>query len=103
MPRLRAVCESLPRTRHPPRPSVGDQAMTVQTITRDTGLDDPKIAATLKALHRRARSDVWRFLRALPAIAATPFTGKRVFDAIEPYLKDAYIPVDPDQGKLLYV
>ena len=77
--------------------------MSVQTITRDTGLDDPKIAATLKKLHERAKGDRWIFLRALPAIALAPLTGKRVFDAVAPYLKDAYIPVDPDQGKLLYV
>ena len=77
--------------------------MTLQTINRDAGLDDPKIAATLKKLHERAKGDRWIFLRALPAVGVAALTGKRVFNAVEPYLKDAYIPVDPDQGKLLYV
>jgi len=77
--------------------------MTLQMINRDTGLDDAKIAATLKTLHERAKGDRWIFLRALPAVGLAVLTGKRIFDAAAPYLKDAYIPVDPDQGKLLYV
>jgi len=69
----------------------------------DTGLADPKVAATLKTLHVRARSDVWIFPRALPAVAIATLTGRNIFDAMAPYLKDAYIPVTHDQGKLLYV
>lgn len=77
--------------------------MTLQMINRDTGLDDAKVATTLKKLHARAKGDRWIFLRALPAVGLAVLTGKRIFDAAAPYLKDAYIPVDPDQGKLLYV
>jgi predicted O-methyltransferase YrrM len=69
----------------------------------DTGLDDPKVAATLKKLHARAKGDRWILVRALPAIFTAALAGRRTFDAVEPYLKNAYIPVDPDQGRLLYV
>jgi len=69
----------------------------------DSGLADPKVAATLKKLHARAKGDRWILLRALPAAAFAALRGKKTFDAIGPYLKNAYIPVDPDQGKLLYV
>jgi predicted O-methyltransferase YrrM len=69
----------------------------------DTGLGDPKVATTLKRLHARAKGDRWIFLRALPAAAMAALQGKKIFDAVEPYLKNAYIPVDLDQGKLLYV
>ncbi|MDZ4867723.1 MAG: class I SAM-dependent methyltransferase [Alphaproteobacteria bacterium] len=69
----------------------------------DTGLADPKVAATLKKLHARARGDVWKFARALPAVALARARGRNIFDAMAPHFKDAYIPVDPDQGKLLYV
>ncbi|MBL8779635.1 MAG: class I SAM-dependent methyltransferase [Alphaproteobacteria bacterium] len=69
----------------------------------DAGLADPKVATTLKKLHERAKGDRWILLRALPAAALAALRGKKTFDAVEPYLKNAYIPVDPDQGKLLYV
>jgi predicted O-methyltransferase YrrM len=77
--------------------------MTVQTITRDAGLDDPRIAATLKKLHARARGDAWVFLRALPGISFAVLRGRPAIEGALPYLKDAYIPVTHDQGKLLYV
>lgn len=69
----------------------------------EASLDDPRVAETLKKLHARAKGDRWIFLRALPAAATAALTGRKVFDAVEPYLKNAYIPVDPDQGRLLYV
>lgn len=69
----------------------------------DAGLADPKVATTLKKLHERAKGDRWILMRALPAAALAALRGKKTFDAVEPYLKNAYIPVDPDQGKLLYV
>ncbi len=69
----------------------------------DNGLDDPHVANTLQKLHARARGDVWIFLRALPAAAVAKITGKNLFTALEPHFKNAYIPVDPNQGKLLYV
>lgn len=69
----------------------------------DAGLDDPKVAAVLKRLHALAKGDGWAFLRALPAILFAAAAGRDISKAVEPYLKNAYIPVVPDQGKLLYV
>jgi len=68
-----------------------------------TGLADPKVASTLKTLHARAKGDLWIFPRALPAVAVAALRGRSIFDAMAPHLKNAYIPVDPDQGRLLYV
>lgn len=77
--------------------------MNMHVKPKGEGLDDPRVAATLAKLHRKARGDVWRFARALPAMGMAAVTGRKIFDAVEPYLKDAYIPVDPDQGRMLYV
>ena len=66
-------------------------------------LDDPKIAATLARLHALSRQDVYVFLRALPAAALSGARGKPAIEGVLPYLKDAYIPVNPDQGKFLFV
>lgn len=67
------------------------------------GLDDPRVTATLQALHARARQDVFVFMRALPSVALSVLRGRPAIDGAIPFLKDAYIPVDPDQGKFLYV
>jgi predicted O-methyltransferase YrrM len=67
------------------------------------GLDDPRVMATLQTLHARARQDVFVFMRALPSVAWSILRGRPVIDGAIPFLKDAYIPVDPDQGKFLYV
>jgi predicted O-methyltransferase YrrM len=77
--------------------------MNMQIANADRGLADPRISATLKKLRLRAKGDRWIFLRALPAVAIATLTGRNVFDAAAPYLKDAYIPVDPDQGAMLYL
>lgn len=67
------------------------------------GLDDPRVTATLQALHARARQDIFVFMRALPSVAWSLLRGRPAIDGAIPFLKDAYIPVDPDQGKFLYV
>lgn len=67
------------------------------------GLDDPRVMATLQTLHARARKDVFVFMRALPSVAWSLLRGRPAIDGAIPFLKDAYIPVDPDQGKFLYV
>lgn len=77
--------------------------MNVAVTNADLGLDDPKIAATLNKLHQRAKSDRWIFLRAAPSALVAMLTGRSVFKAAEPFLKNAYIPVDADQGRMLYV
>lgn len=77
--------------------------MNVAVTNADLGLDDPKIAATLNKLHQRAKGDRWIFLRAAPSALGAMITGQSVFKAAEPFLKNAYIPVDADQGRMLYV
>jgi len=72
-------------------------------MTNVTLLDDPRIASTLRDLHAKSRNDIYVFLRALPAIAGSVLRGRPAIEGALPYLKDAYIPVDPDQGKFLYV
>jgi predicted O-methyltransferase YrrM len=67
------------------------------------GLDDPIVAAALKRLYRHSRRDGWVLLRILPVLLSAASTGRDVSKALEPHLKNAYIPVGPDQGRLLYV
>ena len=66
-------------------------------------LGDPKVAATLDRLHAAAKGDRWVFLRAAPAGLWSLLTGGTILDGVLPYLKDAYIPISPDQGELLYL
>ena len=68
-----------------------------------TTLDDPKVAALLARLHAAARGDIWHFLRAAPGMAGAWLRGRRPFEALEPHLKEAFIPVEPAAGRLLYV
>ena len=77
--------------------------MNMQITAQEFGLDDTRVSSTLKKLHNRAKGDKWIFLRAVPAAAGAMLTGKKIFTAVEPHLKSAYIPVDPDQGAMLYV
>lgn len=66
-------------------------------------LTDPRVIATLDRLHEAAKGDRWVFLRAAPAALWSVLTGGTVLDGVTPYLKDAYIPVTPEQGKFLYL
>lgn len=66
------------------------------------GLEDPAIRRTLGRLHAAARADRWVFLRAMPAIIAARLTGRPLMDAVKPYLKNAFIPIGPAEGRLLY-
>lgn len=66
-------------------------------------LTDPKVTATLDRLYEAAKGDRWVFLRAAPAGVWSVLTGGSLLDGITPYLKDAYIPVTPEQGKFLYL
>jgi predicted O-methyltransferase YrrM len=68
-----------------------------------TDLHDPAIEATLRRLHALSKQDVYVFLRAMPAALMSVMRGRPAIEGVLPYLKDAYIPVDPDQGKFLYV
>lgn len=64
---------------------------------------DPKVKATLERLHVAAQGDRWVFLRAAPAGLWSVLTGGSMLDGVLPYLKDAYIPIAPEQGELLYL
>lgn len=65
-------------------------------------LNDPKVAATLARLHANAKWDWLPFARALPAVVWGWFRGRSAVESAIPYLKDAYIPIDADQGRALY-
>jgi len=65
-------------------------------------LEDPRIAAALDNLHRRAARDWLVFARALPGVIGGMLGGKSLMEAAKPYLKDAYIPIDRNQGRALY-
>jgi predicted O-methyltransferase YrrM len=77
--------------------------MTTALADADLGLDDARVSTTLRRLHTRARNDIWIFLRAAPAALGSVMRGRSAIEGVQPYLKNAYIPVDPDQGKMLYV
>jgi predicted O-methyltransferase YrrM len=65
-------------------------------------LDDPKVAQTLARLHAKANWDWLVFARALPSVLWGWMKGRSAMDSAKPYLKDAYIPIDADQGRALY-
>ncbi|MBD3771367.1 MAG: class I SAM-dependent methyltransferase [Rhodobacterales bacterium] len=68
------------------------------------GLSHPDVAHTLKRLHRQASGqDARVFARALPAIIAGKFTGRSTFEAAEPYLSQAFIPVSEEFGRFMYL
>jgi predicted O-methyltransferase YrrM len=77
--------------------------MNQQVTDADEGLDDPRIATTLKKLHARAKGDVWVFLRAAPSALGAALRGRSATEAVNRHLKNAYIPVGPDQGRMLYI
>ena len=68
-----------------------------------TTLDDPQVAAVLARLHSEARGDVRHFARAAPAMAYAWLRGQPVLDALTPRLKEAFIPVEPEAGRFLYL
>jgi predicted O-methyltransferase YrrM len=65
-------------------------------------LNDPKVARTLDRLHAKAKWDWLIFARALPSVAWGWLNGRSAMESATPYLKDAYIPIDADQGRALY-
>ncbi len=66
-------------------------------------LRDPRVTATLARLYAAAKGDRWVFVRAAPAGLWSLLTGGSMLDGVVPYLKDAYIPISPEQGELLYL
>lgn len=70
-----------------------------------SSLDEPRVAAVLNRLHEAAKSDRWRFLAAGPTLARSWVRGRGQidWDEVKPHLKDAFLPVSREQGKLLYL
>lgn len=66
-------------------------------------LSDPRVNATLDRLHEAAKGDRWVFLRGAPAGLWSMLWGGSMLEGVLPYLKDAYIPITPEQGKFLYL
>lgn len=65
-------------------------------------LEDPRIAGTLDNLHRAAARDWIVFARALSGVIGSMLGGNSLVQAAKPYLKEAYIPIDREQGRALY-
>lgn len=64
---------------------------------------DSQIAETLEGLHRAAKGD-WRKVAAkLPAVAFDLLRGRDLAAALQPHLKEAFIPVSPESGQFLYL
>lgn len=66
-------------------------------------LDAPLVQSALRRLHDAARGDRWVFLRAAPSALLAALSGRPFMEGVQPYLKDAYIPVTPEQGRFLYL
>jgi predicted O-methyltransferase YrrM len=66
-------------------------------------LNDPKVARTLAKLHAAAKWDWLVFARALPAVVWGWLRGRSAMESAKPYLRDAFIPIDADQGRALYM
>lgn len=59
---------------------------------------------TLDRLHAAAKRDVGQFLKLAPKLVAGFARGRGLWDILTPEaMKDAYIPVNPEQGRLLYL
>lgn len=69
-----------------------------------TAIHDPKVNAVLDRLHQAARADVLRFARVGASMAVGRLLGRKMEAADQARLfKDVYIPVNRDQGQLLYL
>ncbi len=67
-------------------------------------IDAGPVRDTLDRLHAAAKRDVVRFLGLAPKLVAGLARGKGLWDVMTPEaMKDAYIPVSPEQGRLLYL
>lgn len=66
-------------------------------------IDDPQVQRVLRDLHRSARKDWSIFLRAAPAVLAGMLRGQSLTASLAPRLADAYIPVNPEVGRFLYL
>ncbi|MFN7595146.1 MAG: hypothetical protein ACK5PU_06025, partial [bacterium] len=65
-------------------------------------LEDPRIADAIEMLHRRAAQDRAVFARALPGVIGGMLRGQGFMEAANPFLTDAYIPIDRAAGRVVY-
>lgn len=73
--------------------------MRVVNSTREAPARD-----VLARLHTAAKGDRLRFPALLPKLVLGRLAGKGLWDVMTPTaMKDVYMPVNPDQGKLLYL
>jgi predicted O-methyltransferase YrrM len=69
-----------------------------------SAIRDPKVEAVLDRLHRAARADLLRFARVGVSMGVRRLLGRKVEAAEKAAVfKDVYIPVNRDQGELLYL
>jgi len=67
-------------------------------------IDKGPVRDTLDRLHAAAKSDLGQFLKLAPKFIAGFARGKGLWDVMTPEaMKHAYIPVNPEQGRLLYL
>ena len=70
----------------------------------DVGLERPAVRTTLERLHADAAGDTWRFLRKAPAIAFGLLRGHGLDGVLTGGLmRDVYISLSPEAGRLLYL
>ena len=73
-------------------------------MTGAPSIDTGPVRETLDRLHAAAKRDVVRFLGLGPKLVAGLVRGQGFWDVLTPEaMKDAYIPVSPEQGRLLYL
>lgn len=76
--------------------------MTTET-TRGS-LQRPEVQAVLERLHRAARTDRFRFAALAPRLAMKVLRGRSVTEVLSAGgAKDIFMPVSPEQGRLLYL
>ena len=62
------------------------------------------VSETLERLHAAAKGDRVELLKLLPRVLAGKLRGKALFDILTPEVaRHVYIPVSPEQGRLLYL
>ena len=66
-------------------------------------LRDDSVVRVLNRLHESAKADNIKLLKLLPRILLGKLSGKTFFEIINPKdVKDIYMPLDKDQGRLAY-
>lgn len=66
-------------------------------------IDNPQVQNVLHNLHRAASKDWSVFLRATPGVLFGLLQGQSLTESLAQRLVDAYIPVNPEVGRLLYL